>query len=150
SVTMATALLGSGTFTWQTNNAMALITGVYTVGVYSGAVTAILLNIPGAPSSVATTLDGYPLARKGQALLALRTATYYSFLGSYIRLIVLLISAKQVAKITLALTPIDYFILALFGLTTVVSLTSKSFIKGMLTALIVVVLSTIGTDTIRG
>lgn len=150
SVTMATALLVSVTFTWQTNNAMALIMGVYTVGVYSGAVTAILLNIPGAPSSVATTLDGYPMARKGQALLALRTATYYSFLGTFIGLIVLLISAKQVAKLALAFTPIDYFFLALFGLTTVGSLTSKSFIKGMLTALIGVFLSTIGTDPIMG
>src|SRR5699024_940645 len=136
SVTMATALLVSVTFTWQTNNAMALIMGVYTVGVYSGAVTAILLNIPGAPSSVATTLDGYPMAKKGESLLALKTATYYSFLGTIIGLIVLLVSTKQITKLALSFTPIDYFLLALFGLTTVGSLTSENFVKGMISALI--------------
>jgi len=150
SVTMATALLVSVTFTWKTHNAMALIMGVYTVGVYSGAVTAILLNIPGAPSSVATTLDGYPMSKKGEGLLALKTAAYYSFLGTIVGLLVLGISAKQVAKLALAFTPMDYFLLALFGLTTVGSLTSKNFTKGMLSALVGVFISTIGMDPIMG
>lgn len=150
SVTMATALLVSLTFTWQVNNAMALIMGVFTVGVYSGAVTAILINIPGAPSSVATTLDGYPMAKKGDSLLALKTAAYYSFLGTIIGLLVLAISAKQVSKLALYFSPIDYFLLALFGLTTVGSLTSKDFTKGMISALIGVFISTIGMDPIMG
>ncbi len=150
SVTMATALLVSVTFTWDVNNAMALIMGVFTVGVYSGAVTAILINIPGAPSSVATTLDGYPMAKKGRALLALKTAAYYSFLGTLIGLLILAVSAKQVAKLALAFSPIDYFLLALFGLTTVGSLTSKNFTKGMISALIGVFISTIGMDPIMG
>ena len=150
SVTMATALLVSLTFTWKTNSAMALIMGVYTVGVYSGAITAILINIPGAPSSVATTLDGYPMAKGGKALLALKTAAYYSFLGTIIGLIVLAISAKQISKLALAFTPIDYFLLALFGLTTVGSLTSKNFTKGMISAFVGVFISTIGIDPIMG
>ena len=65
SVSMATALLVSVTYTWETNHALAMIMGVYVVGVFSGAVSAILINIPGAPSSVVTTLDGYPLACRG-------------------------------------------------------------------------------------
>ena len=150
SVTMATALLVSVTFTWEVNNAMALIMGVYTVGVYSGAVTAILVNIPGAPSSVATTLDGYPMAKNGKALLALKTAAYYSFLGTFIGLIVLAISANQVSKLALSFTPIDYFLLALFGLTTVGSLTADNFTKGMISAFIGVFISTIGMDPIMG
>lgn len=150
SVTMATALLVSVTFTWETNSAMAVIMGVYTVGVYSGAVTAILINIPGAPSSVATTLDGYPMAQKGKALLALKTAAYYSFLGTIVGLFVLAVSAKQIAKLALAFTPIDYFLLSLFGLTTVGSLTSENFTKGMLSALAGVFISTIGMDPIMG
>ena len=77
SVSMATALLVSITYTWQTNDALAMVMGVYVVGVFSGAVSAILINIPGAPSSVVTTLDGYPLARKGQAYKALYYATIY-------------------------------------------------------------------------
>ena len=150
SVTMATALLVSVTFTWEVNNAMALIMGVYTVGVYSGAVSAILINIPGAPSSLATTLDGYPMAKKGQSLLALKTVAYYSFLGTLIGLIVLAISAKQVSKLALYFSPIDYFLLALFGLTTVGSLTSKDFTKGMISAFIGVFISTIGMDPLMG
>lgn len=150
SVTMATALLVSVTFTWQVNSAMALIMGVFTVGVYSGAVTAILINIPGAPSSVATTLDGYPMAKNGKPLLALKTAAYYSFLGTIIGLIVLAISAKQISKLALSFTPIDYFLLALFGLTTVGSLTSKDFTKGMISAFVGVFISTIGMDPIMG
>lgn len=150
SVTMATALLVSVTFTWEVNSAMALIMGVFTVGVYSGAVTAILINIPGAPSSVATTLDGYPMAKKGNPLLALKTAAYYSFLGTMIGLIVLALSARQISKLALSFTPIDYFLLALFGLTTVGSLTSKDFIRGMISAFIGVFISTIGMDPIMG
>lgn len=150
SVTMATALLVSITFTWEVNSAMALIMGVYTVGVYSGAVTAILINIPGAPSSVATTLDGYPMAKKGDALLALKVAAFYSFIGTIIGLLVLGISAKEVAKLALAFTPMDYFLLSLFGLTTVGSLTSKNFTKGMISAMVGVFISMVGMDPIVG
>ncbi len=70
SVSMATALLVSITYSWQTTNALATIMGVYVVGVFSGALSAILINIPGAPSSVVTTLDGFPLAKKGEAYKA--------------------------------------------------------------------------------
>ena len=75
SVSMATALLVSITYTWEHSDALAMIMGVYVVGVFSGAVSAILINIPGAPSSVVTTLDGYPMSKKGQSYKALFTAT---------------------------------------------------------------------------
>lgn len=150
SVTMATALLVSVTFTWDVNNAMALIMGVYTVGVYSGAITAILVNIPGAPSSVATTLDGYPMAKRGDAILALKTAAIYSFLGTFIGMVILALSAKQISKLALSFTPIDYFLLALSGLTTVGSLTSGNFLKGMISAFLGVFISTVGMDPIMG
>lgn len=71
SVSMATALLVSITYTWDHSDALAMIMGVYVVGVFSGAVSAILINIPGAPSSVVTTLDGYPMSKKGQSYKAL-------------------------------------------------------------------------------
>lgn len=150
SVTMATALLVSITFTWETNNALALIMGVYVVGVFSGAITAILINIPGAPGSVATTLDGYPMAKKGCANLALKTATIYSFIGTIIGLLILAVSAKPVTKLALAFSPFHYFLLAVFGLTTVGSLTSKNFTKGMISAALGVFISTIGMDPIMG
>lgn len=87
SVSMATALLVSITYTWDHSDALAMIMGVYVVGVFSGAVSAILINIPGAPSSVVTTLDGYPMSKKGQSYKALFTATIYSFVGSVLDLL---------------------------------------------------------------
>ena len=65
SVSMATALLVSITYSWPTSHALATIMGVYVVGVFSGAISAILINIPGAPSSVVTTLDDFSCSRGG-------------------------------------------------------------------------------------
>ena len=67
SVTMAVSILISFTFAWDPEEALALMAGVYLGGVYGGARSAILLNIPGAPSAIATALDGYPIAQRGEA-----------------------------------------------------------------------------------
>ena len=67
SVTMAVSILISFTFKWHVNEALALIAGIYLGGVYGGSRSAILLNIPGAPAAIATALDGYPLAKRGEA-----------------------------------------------------------------------------------
>ncbi len=150
SVTMATAILVSVTFTWAVKDAMALMMGVYVVGVFSGAISAILINIPGAPASVATTLDGFPMTMKGQARKALWIATFYSFIGTLFGLIMLALVARPVTKIALQFSPMDYFLLALFGLTTVGSLTSKNFLKGLLSAAFGVMISLIGVDPIMG
>ena len=83
SVTMATALLVSVTYSWSASDAMATIMGLYVVGVFSGALSAILINIPGAPSSVVTAFDGYPLSKRGESNKALKYATVYSFIGSW-------------------------------------------------------------------
>ncbi len=67
SVTMAVSLLISFTFSWDTHSALALMVGIYTGGVYGGSRSSILLNIPGAPAAIATSFDGYPLAKLGEA-----------------------------------------------------------------------------------
>lgn len=150
SVSMATALLVSITYTWNTTDALATIMGVYVVGVFSGAVSAILINIPGAPSSVVTTLDGYPLAQRGESHKALFYATIYSFVGSVFGLVALWLLAKPVSNIALKFTPMDYFLLALFGLATVGSVTSKNYTKGLMSAALGLVVSMIGLDPIMG
>ena len=146
SVSMATALLVSITYTWQTGDAMATIMGVYVVGVFSGALSAILINIPGAPSSVVTTLDGYPLSKSGNAYKALVYATWYSFIGSVFGLIVMGVMAGPITTLALRFHPMDYFLLALFGLTTVGGLTSRNFSKGLVSACIGIFFSLIGMD----
>lgn len=150
SVSMATALLVSITYTWETTDALAMIMGVYVVGVFSGAVSAILINIPGAPSSVVTTLDGYPMSKKGQSYKALFYATVYSFIGSVFGLAALWLLAKPVSNIALKFTPMDYFLLALFGLATVGSVTSKNYTKGLISAGLGLVISMIGLDPLVG
>jgi putative tricarboxylic transport membrane protein len=150
SVSMATALLVSITYSWTPKMAMGMIMGVYVTGVFSGAISAILINIPGAPSSVVTTLDGYPLAKKGEALKALHTATIYSFVGSVFGFIALWLLAHPITAIALKFWPMDYFLLALFGLTAVGSLTTKSFSKGMISAMFGLIASMVGIDSVVG
>jgi putative tricarboxylic transport membrane protein len=150
SVSMATALLVSITYSWSTDMAMGMIMGVYIVGVFSGAISAILINIPGAPSSVVTTLDGYPLAKKGESFKALKYATVYSVIGSVFGLAVLWAFARPVTALALKFYPMDYFLLALFGLATVGSLTAKSFSKGLISAMIGLIISLIGIDPVVG
>ncbi len=150
SVTMATALLVSVTYGWETSNAIATVMGVYVVGVFSGALSAILVNIPGAPSSVVTTLDGYPMAKRGEADKALKYATFYSFVGSVFGLIALAVLAQPITSIALKFQPMDYFLLALFGLTAVGSLTSKSFAKGLFSAILGLTVSMVGMDSVVG
>ena len=150
SVSMATALLVSITYTWDTHDALGTIMGVYVVGVFSGALSAILINIPGAPSSVVTTLDGYPMAKRGEAFKALKYATVYSFIGSIFGLVVMAVLAKPITSIALKFQPMDYFLLALFGLATVGGLTSKSFSKGLVSALLGIFLALIGLDSVVG
>ena len=150
SVSMATALLVSITYTWSMNDAMAAVMGVYVVGVFSGAVSAILLNIPGAPSSVVTTLDGYPMARRGEAYQALLTATVYSFVGSVFGLLALGLLARPMSAVALRFQPMDYFLLALFGLSTVGGLSGKSYARGLVSALLGAFFALIGLDSVLG
>lgn len=150
SVSMATALLVSITYTWEHSDALAMIMGVYVVGVFSGAVSAILINIPGAPSSVVTTLDGYPMSKKGQSYKALYTATIYSFTGSLFGLLALGLLAEPVSDIALKFTKMDYFLLALFGLVTVGSVSSKNYAKALISVMIGLIISMIGLDPLMG
>lgn len=150
SVSMATALLVSITYTWEHSDALAMIMGVYVVGVFSGAVSAILINIPGAPSSVVTTLDGYPMSKKGQSYKALYTATIYSFTGSLFGLLALGLLAEPVSDVALKFTKMDYFLLALFGLVTVGSVSSKNYAKALISVMIGLIISMIGLDPLMG
>lgn len=150
SVSMATALLVSITYSWQTGDALALIMGVYVVGVFSGAISAILINIPGAPSSVVTTLDGFPMARQGRGITALRYAAVYSFIGTLFGMLCLWVLARPVSALALRFSPIDYFLLGVLGLVTVGCLTSSNRVKGFVSALAGLVISVVGLDAVTG
>ena len=111
SVTMAVSILISFTFSWEINNALALMVGIYVGGVYGGSRTAILLNIPGAPSAVTTAFDGYPLALKGEAGKAIGLSTVMSVIGGLIGVLVLALTAPHLADLALQFAPRDYFLI---------------------------------------
>jgi putative tricarboxylic transport membrane protein len=146
SVTMAASILISFTFTWNVNDALALIAGVYLGGVYGGSRTAILLNIPGAPSAVATALDGYPLAQRGEAGSAIGLSTVMSVIGGFVGIFALAVAAPVISEFALLFAPRDYLLIAIIGILLVGSLAASSLAKGIFAASLGVVIGLVGMD----
>jgi putative tricarboxylic transport membrane protein len=146
SVTMAASILISFTFSWDVNEALCLMVGIYMGGVYGGSRTAILLNIPGAPSAIATALDGYPLAQKGEAGAAIGLSTTMSFVGGCIGIAVLAIAAPMVSEFALTFQPRDYMLLAILGILLVGSLSGESLAKGVVAGALGMVIGSVGLD----
>ena len=130
--------------------AFALIMGIYIGSCSGGLISAILLNIPGAASNVATQFDGAPMARKGEAGKALGTGIFYSFLGSIIGFIALFFLSGPVASIAINFGKADYFWMAFFALTMVISLSSKNLWKGLAVACLGLLCSFIGASEVDG
>jgi len=150
-ITMAIVLTLPFTFGMSSVGGMATMVGVYIGGLSGGLITAILLGIPGTPSAVATTFDGYPMAiKKGKPGEALVIGIAASFFGSLIGMIVLITLAPQVANIALKFGPWEYFSLIAFALTIIASITGDSIIKGLLAGVFGLVISTVGVDPISG
>ncbi len=147
SVTMAVSILISFTYAWDTNEALALMVGIYMGGVYGGSRTAILLNIPGAPAAIATALDGYPLAQRGEAGRAIGVTTVVSFIGGLVGIAALGLAAPLVAEVSLMFAPRDYMLLGILGLLLVASLSGESLVKGVIAGAIGILVSMVGLDT---
>jgi putative tricarboxylic transport membrane protein len=146
SVTMAVSILISFTFAWDVHPAIALMIGIYMGGVYGGSRTAILLNIPGAPSAIATALDGYPMAQKGDAGVAIGVTTVMSFFGGLVGILVLAVAAPVIADFALRFQPRDYMLLALLGILLVGSLSSGSLAKGIFAGALGIGIGSVGMD----
>lgn len=146
SVTMAVSILISFTFSWEVYSALALMVGIFMGGVYGGSRTAILLNIPGAPSAIATALDGHPLALKGEAGMAIGVSTVMSFIGGFMGILVLALAAPTVAGFALTFQPRDYMLIALLGILLVGSLSGGSLAKGIFAGALGIVIGTVGMD----
>ncbi|MBR4578389.1 MAG: tripartite tricarboxylate transporter permease [Oscillospiraceae bacterium] len=145
--TMAVSLLVSFTYGWSTHAALAVMIGVYVGAVFGGSRSAILLNIPGAPAAVATSLDGYQLAKKGRAGEAMGMATTQSVIGTLLGVVALAVFAPAVAKLAMNFHSVDYLMLAIMGLMMVGSLASRSVMFGIIAAAIGIWLGTVGVDT---
>ncbi len=146
SVTMATSILISFTFKWPVNEALALIAGVFVGGVYGGSRTAILLNIPGAPSAIATALEGYPMAKRGEAGEAIGLTTVMSVMGGLIGIIALALFAPVISDFAILFQSRDYLLLGLIGILLVGTLSGESFAKGVFSGALGVLIGMVGLD----
>lgn len=148
SATMAISLLVSLTFGWDSYSAIALMTGVFVGAVYGGSRSAILLNIPGAPAAVVTSLDGYPLAQKGDAGKTMFLAAFYSVTGTVLGAIALLFLAPAISALSMKFRSVDYLILSCIGLMTVGSVGCKSLRRGIFSACLGLLIGTVGMDAL--
>jgi putative tricarboxylic transport membrane protein len=150
SPTMAVALLIPFTFQLSPTQGLILLGAAYTSTVAGGAVSAILLKIPGAPANIATSLDGYEMAKQGHGARALHLSFLSSGVGGIVGVLLLIFLTPVLAQWALAFGPAHLFWLAILGVTVIGSLDSKSFVKGLLSGCIGLWLSMIGYDDIQG
>ncbi len=128
-----------------------LMAAVYYGAISSGSTSSILINAPGVASTVATSFDGYPLAKQGHAGKALAIAAYASFSGGVIGAILLLVAAPSLAAVSLAFQSTDYFALMVLGLTAVAAFAGRgNVLKALLMTVVGLMLSTVGTDQTQG
>lgn len=148
--TLAIAILIPLTFSMEPLVALGIMAGIYNGSMYAGAIPAILLNIPGTPSSIVTTFDGHPMAQQGNAAYALRIACWSSAIGGAVSAVSLMLFAPMLVKVTLLFGPAEYFWIAVFGMASIAVLLGKDPIKGLLSACIGLLIGTVGLDTVTG
>ena len=150
SPTMAVALLIPFTFQMDAATGLVLLGAVYTATVAGGAISGILVNIPGAPANIATVLDGHPMAKKGKATQALHFCFISSFVGGITGVLVLIFFTPPLANLALKFGPSEMFWMAIVGVTVIGTLGSKSVIKGLFSGVLGLWISTIGISPIFG
>jgi putative tricarboxylic transport membrane protein len=138
------------TFIVPPSSAIILLAAIYYGAMYGGAVSSILLGIPGASTAVATTFDGRPMAQKGQAGLALIAAAVASFVGGTISVVLFTLFAAPLADIALSFGPAEEFALVLLAFTTFVGLGGDDALKTIIMICLGLALSTVGLDLISG
>ncbi len=131
-------------------SAMYLFIGIMGSAPFGGAVTSILFNIPGEPTSAASCFDGYPMTRRGEAAKALGIAAAAALFGALFGIVVLIALIPMVRAIVYAFGPPEFFMLLMFGLATVAIAAPGNTVKGLVTAGLGMLLSVIGYDPITG
>ena len=148
SATMALALFLPVTYSMDSVTAVVLLTSLYVGGISGGLISAILTGIPGTPSSVATTFDGWPMTQKGQGVKALGVGVVASFGGSIFSTIILIFADPALAAIAIKFGNYEYFAIALFSLSMMCGLAGDNLWKGILSGLTGCMFATVGMDAI--
>ena len=144
------AMLLPATYALPPIAALIMLAGIYYGAQYGGSTTAILINIPGESSSVVTAIDGYQMARKGRAGVALFTAGVGSFFAGCVATLVLAAFAAPLSELAFKFGPAEYFSLMVLGLIGAVVLASGSLIKAIAMIVLGLLMGLVGTDVNSG
>ena len=149
-IAMAVVLTLPFTFGMEAAQGVATMIGVFVGGLSGGLMSGILTGIPGTPSSVATTFDGFPMARGGRPGLALGLGVWSSFFGGIVSAVLLVAVAPRLALIGLEFQPWDYFALVFFALTITASLAGEDLVKGLISGALGLLIATVGEEDFSG
>src|SRR5512136_1721707 len=130
--TMGVALLIPLTFGRPPVASLSMLMGIYTGAMYGGAISAILIRTPGTPAAAATVLEGYPMCQKGMAGSAMAMSLFSSFVGGIIGCIIMIFMSPLISSFALEFGPVEYFALAVFGLSVIISISGRSLVKGIM------------------
>jgi putative tricarboxylic transport membrane protein len=144
------ALLIPLTFGMDPTASILLLCGLYAAGIYGGSLTAVLLRVPGTSASAATAIDGYELSVRGKPRAAVGMATFSSVTGGVFSGVMLLTLAPLLAKVAIMFGPPEYFLMAIFGLTAIGSISSGNILRGLISGFAGLFFSTIGIDLNSG
>ena len=147
---MGVLLLVPFTYSMETGPALILMLALYVAGTYGGALTSILLNIPGEPNNVPLLWDGYGMTRSGRAAEALGWAALAAFAGGLVSWVVLVFAAKPFASVALQLSSPEYFAIVLLGLASVLALTETSVVAAIIAMFAGMLISTVGVSSVTG
>ena len=149
-ITMTVIVVLPFTFGLEPLQGLACMIGVYVGGETGGLITSCLLGIPGKPSAVATTFDGFPMARKGEPGRALWIGIWASIFGGLLGAIVLVAATGPLAQLALQFGPWEYFALFVLALSMVAGLVESSLLKGLLSGALGCVVTILGNDPVMG
>ncbi|SFS43941.1 putative tricarboxylic transport membrane protein [Succinivibrio dextrinosolvens] len=150
SAAMGVALLLPVTFGMSPSTGLIVLGSIYCGAIFGGSISAILIHTPGTPASAATAIEGYQLTIRGKAAKALTVACFASFCGGLLSCISLYFFSPLLATLALQFKSPEYFWLSLFGLTIIAGVASKSMLKGLMSGVIGLLISTIGMDPMEG
>lgn len=148
--TTSVAIASAFTIAMEPAQGLGVLLGIYMAALFGDRVPAILVNTPGTPASIASTFDGFPLARSGQAGLALGISALGSGFGALFGIAVFAAASFPLAGLALAFGPAEFFALVVFALTMMVSVAGDSLAKGLVTGVVGLLIATVGVDPIFG
>lgn len=145
-----TALLIPITFGMEPVSAIIMLSGIFYGAMYGGTITSVLVNVPGEAASVITCIDGYEMTKKGRAGAALGVSAIGSFIGGIVAVVALTFVGPTLSKFALKFGPPEFFAIMLLGMLMIVALMGKSLVRGLIAAVLGLLLAMVGQDMVTG